>query len=113
MFNSLFSRTKSYEDLGSAEFSEGLKNNKQAVLLDVRTSGEYRQGHIPKSKNVDIMGMDFQRKVEGMDKNIPYYVYCRSGARSARACNMMKKMGFEEVYNLSGGISAWGGKITR
>lgn len=112
MFNSIFSRTKGYEDLGSNDFAKGIES-KDAVVLDVRTSGEFSSGHIPKAKNIDIMGYDFQGRIANLDKSKSYYVYCRSGGRSGRACQIMKKAGFENVYNLQSGIGSWRGKVVR
>lgn len=81
------------------------------VVLDVRTAGEFRQGHIENCTQLDIYQRDaFQAGLEKLDKNTPVYVYCRSGNRSGQAMNMMKQMGFKEVYNLQGGIGAYQAK---
>lgn len=105
--------TKNYENINAGQFAEGLKTDADAVLLDVRTPGEYREGHIPGATLIDVMGPAFATKVEELDKSKSYYVYCRSGGRSGSACAAMAKMGFEKLYNLSGGISAWTGPVER
>lgn len=100
-----------YQSIRSGELQEVLKSNKKAQLLDVRAPGEFQSGHIPKSKNINVMTPNFKSQIQGLDKSKTYYVYCRSGMRSARACKLMAKEGFEQVYNLKGGIMAWGGKV--
>jgi rhodanese-related sulfurtransferase len=101
---SMFS--KNYTDLDGKSFKEKFKSEKNAVLLDVRTAAEYNSGKIPGAKNIDVMSSSFDSKVEALDKTKVYFVYCRSGARSGSACNLMASKGFE-VYNLRGGIGAW------
>jgi rhodanese-related sulfurtransferase len=98
--------SKNYTDLDGKSFKEKFKSEKNAVLLDVRTAAEYNSGKIPGAKNIDIMSSSFDSKVEALDKTKVYFVYCRSGARSGSACNLMASKGFE-VYNLRGGIGAW------
>lgn len=83
-----------------------------ALILDVRTEEECNNGIIPNSINIDIyMGQEFLEKLEALDKSKNYYVYCRSGARSAKACELMNNLGFENAYNLQGGILDWDGEI--
>ena len=80
-----------------------------AVLLDVRTPQEYREGHIPGSKNVPLQRLD---KVEEVTENIDtvLYVYCHSGARSRQAVHILQQMGYTNVHNI-GGIAAYRGKV--
>ena len=82
-----------------------------AVLLDVRTSEEYRGGHIPGSKNVPLQAID---KVTSIveNKDTMLYVYCQSGARSRQATSMLQGMGYTNVNNI-GGIAAYSGKVER
>jgi len=82
-----------------------------AILLDVRTSEEYREGHIPGSKNLDVSSIRSAGSVI-RDKQAPLFVYCYSGSRSARAVSALKSMGYTNVNNI-GGISGWRGKIER
>lgn len=86
--------------------------DENAVILDVRTEDEYNDGIIENAINIDIhKGQDFIAELESLDKNKNYYVYCRSGARSAKACEIMKELGFENAYNLLGGILDWDGEV--
>lgn len=81
--------------------------NDDALVLDVREDKEFAAGHIPKSKHIPLGQLS--RRIQELDKfkNKPVLVTCRSGYRSARACSMLKKAGFETVYNQAGGIHAW------
>jgi rhodanese-related sulfurtransferase len=85
------------------------KNAAGAVLLDVRTPQEYREGHIPGSQNVPLQQLD---KVEEVteNKDTVLYVYCRSGARSRQAVSLLQAMGYTNVHNI-GGIAAYSGKV--
>ena len=97
---------KHYESLDGTTFKSRFKSDRSAVLIDVRTPSEFSGGNIRGARNINIMSPSFLKTVESLDKNKTYYIYCRSGARSGRACKTMGKMGFK-VYNLSGGIYAW------
>ena len=86
--------------------------DENAVILDVRTLDEFNEGFIANAINIDIhRGEDFVNEIEALDKNKSYYVYCRSGMRSAKACEIMNQLGFENAYNLIGGIAEWEGEV--
>ena len=94
--------------------NEGVKEYQaasDAVLLDVRTPQEYREGHIPGSKNVPLQQLDRVTAVVN-DKDIPLFVYCYSGARSRQATGILRNMGYTNVNNI-GGIAAYSGKVER
>lgn len=95
------------ENQGPKAFAEGIRKEK-AVVIDFRTSGECAEGRLPGSMNVDFYNEDEMRSaLDALDKNQPYYVYCRSGGRSAQAAEIMLSRGFQRVINLEGGIQAW------
>lgn len=81
--------------------------NDDALVLDVREDKEYAEGHIPKAKHIPLGQLAGRLNELDKFKNKPVLVTCRSGQRSARACGMLKKAGFETVYNQAGGIIAW------
>jgi rhodanese-related sulfurtransferase len=86
--------------------------DENAVILDVRTEDEFNEGFIANAINIDIhRGQDFVNEIENLDKSKNYYVYCRSGMRSAKACEIMNQLGFENAYNLIGGITEWEGEV--
>ncbi len=90
---------------------EEARRTEGAVILDVRGSDEYRQGHIPGAINVPVDSIEgVSAKIP--DKSTPVFSYCLSGARSARAVKAMKAMGYTNVIN-TGGISAYKGDIER
>jgi rhodanese-related sulfurtransferase len=77
------------------------------VVLDVRTPEEYAAGHITGSDNIDFYAPDFLDRLDALDKDAPYFVYCRSGNRSATTIEAMRDLGFTEVYELGGGVVTW------
>ena len=81
--------------------------NDDALVLDVREDKEYAAGHIPKARHIPLSQLG--KRIQELEKfkGKPILVTCRSGHRSARACGMLKKAGFETVYNQAGGIIAW------
>ena len=80
-----------------------------ALLLDVRSSREYREGHIPGSENIPLQDIE-EIEFVAEDKNTAIFVYCRSGARSHQAENDLRYMGYRNVTNL-GGIAAYSGEL--
>jgi rhodanese-related sulfurtransferase len=94
-------------ELNPNEFSTKLKEDDNAVLIDVRTPGEYNEGHIPNSVLMNIYDPSFAEKIQQLDRNKKYYIYCRSGNRSYHAGKYMIQLGFKNVYNLSSGIIEW------
>ena len=84
----------------------------ESVILDVRTEEEFESGYIKGALNMDIHGgAEFLSSIDALDKSKSYFVYCRSGARSGQACQLMSQMGFSAVYNLEGGVLAWEGDL--
>lgn len=77
------------------------------VTLDVRTRGEFNQGHIAGAINIDVESDTFQNEVSKLDKSKSYAVYCQSGRRSGIATGEMKKLGFEHLFNLANGMNDW------
>ena len=81
--------------------------NDDALVLDVREEKEFAAGHIPKAKHIPLGQLGGRIKELDKFKGKPVLVTCRSGNRSVSACRMLKKSGFETVYNQAGGIIAW------
>ena len=59
----------------------------------------------------DVLTLDLFQEIEKLDKDSSYYVYCRTGVRSANSCQLMSELGFKNVFNLVGGIVEWNGEI--
>ncbi|SOC80917.1 Rhodanese-related sulfurtransferase [Salinimicrobium sediminis] len=99
------------KELKQEDWKEQLSKDDNAVILDVRTEEEVEEGYIPKAKNLDIYkGQEFIDEIDKLDKDKNYYIYCRSGKRSAQACTIMDQKGFRNTYNLIGGYSEWEGE---
>lgn len=82
-----------------------------ALLLDVRTEGEYAEGHVPGAKNLPLQALEGIAALAPA-KDTPLYVYCRSGARSDQAAGQLQRMGYTRVTNI-GGIMNYRGKVER
>jgi rhodanese-related sulfurtransferase len=76
-------------------------------LLDVRTPEEFNAGHIPGAMLLDYYNDNFKKSAAQLDKTKPVFVYCKTGGRSSSAAKILRDLGFKEVYDLEGGISAW------
>jgi thioredoxin len=80
------------------------------IIVDVRTATEFNSGHIKGASNVNFYAIDFTDKLKILRKDVPIYVYCRSGGRSSSAAKKMEALGFSKVYNMLGGIGSWSSK---
>ncbi|MAU36689.1 MAG: hypothetical protein CMD14_04890 [Flavobacteriales bacterium] len=94
------------KNISPEEFKKRINTN-DGIIIDVRTSKEFHSSHINDASNIDFYSEDFIQKLKVVRKDVPIYVYCRSGGRSSSAAIKMEDMGFVKVYNLAGGIKAW------
>ncbi len=83
------------------------QNDPNFVILDVRTPGEFAQGHIENAINIDYYSKTFRDKLSELDRQKTYLVYCRSGNRSSRTLQIMKELNYNNAYNMTGGILQW------
>ena len=118
MFGRNNKKDSNIKDINCQQALKLIKENDEPdfVILDVRTPGEYAEDHLEGSRNLDYNSPDFVNKLEGMNKNNTYIVYCRSGVRSHNAANIMSKVGYSKIYNVLGGImdcKAKGVKVVR
>lgn len=89
------------------DFSKGINSNNVQVL-DVRTDGEFKTGHIKNALQADWNNKEqFNERIKFVDKDKPVYIYCLAGGRSAAAADWMRKNGYTNVVELTGGINAW------
>lgn len=91
----------------AAGASKALADNKQLLVLDVRSPAEFAEGHIAGAKNLDFNGGKFAEELGALDRNQPYLVHCAAGGRSTRSLEIFKQLGFKSVIHLDGGINAW------
>ncbi len=93
-------------NMNVSEFSQKITET-GVVTLDVRTPGEFAEGHIEGAQLIDFQSGNFENEISSLDKNATYAVYCRSGNRSGQAVKVMHDAGFHNVYNLNGGAIDW------
>ena len=84
-----------YQNISNQEFSRLTKEGK-VIVIDVRTPKEVSEGYIPVAKHfIDINNEPFEELIKEFDKSKDYIIYCRSGARSGKACRIMEEKGFK------------------
>jgi thioredoxin 1 len=93
--------------LDTGDFEKKLTSAKQPQLIDVRTPGEFKDGHLQNSKNIDYKSQDFKDQIAKLDKDKPVFVYCLGGVRSAAAAEVLHQNGFSEIYDMKGGYLKW------
>ena len=103
---SLFGKISGINQVGPQE-AVLLFNHEDALVLDVREQSEWADGHIGKAKHIPLGQLKTRLTELDKYKDKPIVAVCRSGNRSGSACGMLKKAGFETVYNQEGGIIAW------
>lgn len=101
-----------FDFFSKSDINDGVSRFQQtegALLLDVRTPEEYAESHIPQSRNLPLQQIEKIASVAA-DKEKPLFVYCRSGARSGRAVDYMKRLGYQNAVNI-GGIMEYRGPL--
>ncbi len=94
------------ERVNPKEYLKRMKAIK-AQLVDIRTSEEFKQGHIENADNIDVLDSSFVKYISKYQKDIPVYVYCTAGGkRSQDAAKILKENGYN-VVNLDGGLVEW------
>jgi rhodanese-related sulfurtransferase len=90
-------------DLGAADFV-AQSQAAGVVIIDVRTAGEFNEGHITNAINIDVESMQFDAEIAALDKDVTYALYCRSGNRSSIAAGKMSDAGFTSILNAQVGF---------
>ena len=99
-------KKEAFQNVGVEEFEQKMAE-KDVVILDVRTPEEYAAGHLKGAVLIDFLAKDFEQKIQSLDKDKTYLVHCKSGRRSAGACNKLGAQKIGKLYNLEGGFEAW------
>ena len=100
-------------NLECKDWIKNISSYKKSIILDVRTVEEYEEISIPNAILANILEPnEFMDVVEKLEKKTKIFVYCRSGVRSQKACNILDQLGFKETYNLNGGILEWKKTLT-
>lgn len=91
---------KGYKNVNIEKAIKLVNSSTNLIILDVRTREEYLAGNIPNAINIDVLSQDFKSKIDMLDKNKEYLIYCKSGNRSSIASSIMSTNGFINIYNL-------------
>ena len=95
-----------YQTIDAARLRAMLDDPTPPLLIDVRTPAEVARGAIVGARHIELATLP--ARVAELDPAAPCVVYCLSGGRSAQACGFLAQQGFGRLYNLEGGIAAWG-----
>ena len=99
--------TQVYEVLSYDDFKNQI-NNDNVLLFDIRTMDEFNSGHLKGSINIDFYEEKlFDKFFKKVTKSKPIYIYCRSGNRSKKSSEKLKKLGFVKIFDLEGGYKNW------
>jgi rhodanese-related sulfurtransferase len=98
-------RLSGVRDVGPGEATR-LLNHENAIMVDMRSDRDFRDGHIVNALHVPAENNDMPARLEKY-RDRPVIVYCRSGNQSLSACGKLRKQGFEKVYSLKGGVLGW------
>lgn len=88
-----------------------LWQNKEAILIDIRTPAEYRAGHIPGVVNIPLD--ELERRIGEIPRDKKVVLICRTGNRSAQGTKLLRNKGMNNVFNSTGGMSTWKGPVTQ
>ena len=102
----------SYRQIDMEEAEKIMKEEKEYIILDVRTPEEYKEGHIPQAINIPNETISTKDIPELPDKNQLILVYCRSGNRSKQAAGKLSRLGYDNIVEF-GGIIDWNGEIEK
>lgn len=98
------------EEMKNVTVAEAAKlvQEKKVTVLDVRTAGEFKDGHIEGAKNIDFTQTEsFKAALKELDKKQPYLVHCQAGGRSGMSMKVFKELGFENILHLEEGFGGW------
>ncbi len=95
-----------FKEVGANE-AVRLMNNEEALMLDVREEGEFKDGHVINSVHIPLGVLESRLKEIEAHKEKPVIVYCRTGQRAAKAGTVLQRQGFKSIYKLNGGMLAW------
>ena len=96
-----------YRALRAAKAHAELTAHPEVRILDIRTPAEFADGHIKGAVNIDFYARTFEQELDRLDRNVTYFVYCRSGNRSSQALGLLKRLGFEHIWHLADGVVGW------
>jgi rhodanese-related sulfurtransferase len=101
----LRTRVSAEGTVSTAQATAMIKDKKDLQLIDVRTPGEYAEGHLAHAKLIPVQ--ELAQRLAEIDKNKPVLLYCRSGHRSGNALKILQGQGYKDTKHIEGGINAW------
>lgn len=113
IFVSACSGNKASQGGNTVTVEEALRlwQNKEAIIIDVRTMQEYHAGHIPEVPLIPLN--ELANRSDEVPRNQKVLFICRSGNRSGQAVSLLKNKGFDNIYNIEGGMIAWRGPVIK
>lgn len=99
--------TKEVREITVPEAKTILAEEPNAIILDVRTPEEFKEGHIENAILINFFDENFEEQAALLDKNKPVLIYCRSGNRSNKAGKILADLGFTEIYDITEGYAGW------
>ncbi|MFK8007865.1 MAG: rhodanese-like domain-containing protein [Saprospiraceae bacterium] len=96
-----------FETISKVDFEKKMKEKIDHILIDVRTPSEFQAGTIGNAKNINWNDTNFATEISKLEKNKPLFIFCQKGGRSGKALKKIKRLGFQEVYDLKGGYGDW------
>ena len=106
IYNEVSRFIQGYKSVTPSQLTQ-LINRQDALLVDVSALKDFEQGHIPGARQVAMSQMDAENPALAKVRSLPVAICCRNGVQSAQAARRLVKAGFEQVYNLEGGVAAW------
>jgi len=94
-------------EVNSKQASVLIQKDSKLIVLDVRTPEEFKEGHIKGAINIDIRQEDAFSKIDKLNRNAKYLVYCRTNHRSGMAVDHMMQSGFRNVTQMMDGFPGW------
>ncbi|QGU96854.1 rhodanese-like domain-containing protein [Clostridium bovifaecis] len=101
-----------FSSITPEEAKKRLDSKEEIILIDVRSKEEYESGHIEGAMLIPVDTIEIEAEKKLKDKEVPIFVYCRSGNRSAIAANILASLEYKNVYDL-GGINDWPYEIVK
>ncbi|BAX81761.1 thioredoxin domain-containing protein [Labilibaculum antarcticum] len=106
LFLTACGQNQTIKEVNSTEFEKLIKDS-SGTLLDVRTLGEFKNGHIKDAGQLNYYALGFRKKLLLLPKNQAIYLYCNTGYRSQKAAEILAENGYKNIYNLEHGIMEW------
>jgi len=82
-----------------------LANRQHGIFVDIRSADQFKNGSVPQARN--IPGDELEAKAGTLPKNKPIILVCDTGTRTAAAAGTLRKLGFEQVFSMQGGLRSW------